>query len=680
MPNRNHRPAGAPRRRAPLPLLLLLALAAAALPPTAAAVSVHPRAPSLRLATGRGLKKDKETPAPTAFPTAAPTRWPSVRRPEADSRHAPVAAPVEEAVPEVAPPAGDSHLIQDSHWMQTVDVTPIVLTLYDTTGATITNLSPAAASAANAAVSGYVTARLGTYFWSYKWKGAIFGEVALDPQGRGPLTLWGRAVFRGAGAEPQAPFLDVLLANALVDRDNLVALRADLLATVPRVARVDLLEPVLVLDAGAPAGAAAEPEGGGVKSPLGAKRAAIGIGIGMASFFITCLFFLKHLKRSPTPQTEEIDNISDEENVTDTNATIETSPSLLPGQVREATSPQANFAVGRQQSPTKVSPAATDEYKQMIVLSNYRHKRAMWRDNFAANEREQSQEDTAMNELGDAVHDARKLPGRPPLDERKLAALTFKKTGIGEDYQSTHNQEVHSGKPRTAKKMAHPEIQTPRHPRNNRKPAVDPSAIAAAETLLRTERIQQAMADALSTNPDGSTKEDDNNRKKEQTEIPYHATHGPEMTPRMRLQHKLLGQARSRMTINLAAAAPSGTGGGYFEDNWGADAVASDRGAPPAPERSEDTAATSGGAVAETASDPRAPVSATKDHSEVGVEQKGTNECCICLDAPASHIFVPCFHLCICSTCQIPYADGSVKECPMCREEFTTVAKFTKVF
>jgi len=103
-----------------------------------------------------------------------------------------------------------------------------------------------------------------------------------------------------------------------------------------------------------------------------------------------------HRKRSPTLQTEEINDISDEEGVTDTTVTVTASPALYPGQTQDLASPQANFAVGRQQNPTKVSPTATDEYKQMIVLSNYRHKRAMWRRDIAANE----------NEPGDAEHGA----------------------------------------------------------------------------------------------------------------------------------------------------------------------------------------------------------------------------------------------------------------------------------
>jgi len=178
-------------------------------------------------------------------------------------------------------------------------------------------------------------------------------------------------------------------------------------------------------------------------------------------------------------------------------------------------------------------------------------------------------------------------------------------------------------------------------------------------------------------NQDGSTEENDNNRRREQTEIPFHVTHGPAMTPRMRLQHKLLDQAQSRMTTGLVTAAPSNsnTDEKYFNDDWGGDFVASDHGTGPAPNRSEDAAASSDGVVAETKVDLQETDAAAQDRNEMGTDQDGIKECCICLDASATHIFTPCGYFCICAHCQIPYADGTEKECPMCREEFKFVSR-----
>jgi len=41
--------------------------------------------------------------------------------------------------------------------------------------------------------------------------------------------------------------------------------------------------------------------------------------------------------------------------------------------------------------------------------------------------------------------------------------------------------------------------------------------------------------------------------------------------------------------------------------------------------------------------------------------------CCTCLNTIASHIFVPCGHLCICSDCVQQLED---RKCPLCRNEY----------
>lgn len=49
-----------------------------------------------------------------------------------------------------------------------------------------------------------------------------------------------------------------------------------------------------------------------------------------------------------------------------------------------------------------------------------------------------------------------------------------------------------------------------------------------------------------------------------------------------------------------------------------------------------------------------------------------STECVVCLDGTRSHIFVPCGHLCLCSTCA---AGEAVRECPLCRTAPTAVLR-----
>ena len=214
------------------------------------------------------------------------------------------------------------------------------------------------------------------------------------------------------------------------------------------------------------------------------------------------------------------------------------------------------------------------------------------------------------------------------MSEKKPAASNDKKAGVDERHISTHNEEVRSRKPRPAKKLDYPEDQTRRPRRDNEEVAVAPSDIArAGEALLAKPSIQRAIAAALVMNEDGSTGE------------PSSITPNTNLTPHMRMQHKLLDQAQSRTMTSLVTAAHSRTDASHLDEDWG---VASGHGAGQA----------------------------------ANIENNAT-ECCVCLDAHATHIFLPCGHFCICKTCKIPYENGTEKECPMCREEFENI---TKVF
>ena len=42
-------------------------------------------------------------------------------------------------------------------------------------------------------------------------------------------------------------------------------------------------------------------------------------------------------------------------------------------------------------------------------------------------------------------------------------------------------------------------------------------------------------------------------------------------------------------------------------------------------------------------------------------------ECVVCMDAPPSHILIPCGHVCVCAACAERCTDIT-RECPICRE------------
>ena len=227
------------------------------------------------------------------------------------------------------------------------------------------------------------------------------------------------------------------------------------------------------------------------------------------------------------------------------------------------------------------------------------------------------------------------------LSERKPAASHYKKAGVGKGHNTIHNQEIQSRKPRPTKNLDDHEGQTRRPRRENEETGVGRSEIArAGEALLAKPNVQSAIAAALAMNEDGSTGENQHNQSTDQTELPSSITHNTDASPLQRMQQKLLDQAQTRITTSLAASAPSQTNERQMDEDWGADAVTAGHGAVQA---------------------------ASIENADI--------ECCVCLDARASNIFLPCGHVCICKKCKIPYENGTEKECPMCRKEFTMIAR-----
>jgi hypothetical protein len=61
-------------------------------------------------------------------------------------------------------------------------------------------------------------------------------------------------------------------------------------------------------------------------------------------------------------------------------------------------------------------------------------------------------------------------------------------------------------------------------------------------------------------------------------------------------------------------------------------------------------------------------------------EDPWRKECCLCLDAPATHIILDCFHLCLCEKCSVTLAKqelapGKEKTCPKCRSVIRAIHK-----
>jgi hypothetical protein len=54
------------------------------------------------------------------------------------------------------------------------------------------------------------------------------------------------------------------------------------------------------------------------------------------------------------------------------------------------------------------------------------------------------------------------------------------------------------------------------------------------------------------------------------------------------------------------------------------------------------------------------------------IARKSQDECVICMDAKKTHIFLPCGHFAVCSTCT---RKGNFQKCPICCQKLTSIAK-----
>ena len=50
-----------------------------------------------------------------------------------------------------------------------------------------------------------------------------------------------------------------------------------------------------------------------------------------------------------------------------------------------------------------------------------------------------------------------------------------------------------------------------------------------------------------------------------------------------------------------------------------------------------------------------------------GLPHNPNNACCLCLDAPKTHIVLPCGHKCLCAACASGFDEGGGRFCPLCR-------------
>ena len=60
---------------------------------------------------------------------------------------------------------------------------------------------------------------------------------------------------------------------------------------------------------------------------------------------------------------------------------------------------------------------------------------------------------------------------------------------------------------------------------------------------------------------------------------------------------------------------------------------------------------------------------------DIKPSQPESNECCICIDAVATHTNMPCNHKCLCENCatKSDWAKLAVKSCPLCRGLVVTI-------
>merc|ERR1712166_379838 len=61
------------------------------------------------------------------------------------------------------------------------------------------------------------------------------------------------------------------------------------------------------------------------------------------------------------------------------------------------------------------------------------------------------------------------------------------------------------------------------------------------------------------------------------------------------------------------------------------------------------------------------PMTSSPSSSDPSNNAEQSDLCVVCLDGRCTHVFVPCGHLCICSSCADMVTQTDLQECPMCR-------------
>ena len=85
---------------------------------------------------------------------------------------------------------------------------------------------------------------------------------------------------------------------------------------------------------------------------------------------------------------------------------------------------------------------------------------------------------------------------------------------------------------------------------------------------------------------------------------------------------------------------------------------------PPAPAREEGGSTAAHGAVATAAR----PIELNERPDEDDEAEGADDSCVICLDAPKTHVLVPCGHMCLCAACCDDLMGGT-RQCPICRQD-----------
>jgi len=356
---------------------------------------------------------------------------------------------------------------------------------------------------------------------------------------------------------------------------------------------------------------------------------AMNIGIIISMITISIIGVVLFIKYVPSLQIQEGNDILEEDitdgpGAVDTVSNAATSRGLYPAQLHESENHPANSQAKSNHPQPERSfnpPSQTNalpEREEDILEKNLRPVL--------------SPQPSMENGINKWKPFAQGRQNTPP-DERKPAASKLEKAGKDEKNVDTQDQEDDNRKLPVTKRFEYPDNLTRMPRQENEEVVVAPSSIAkAGEALLARPNIQRAIAAALVANQNDSFAGNHTNQITDQTELPSSiTTPTTDASPFQRMQHKLLDQGQTRITTSLAASTPSETDERRLDEDWGV-----------APGYSA-----------------------------------GQTDCCVCLDRHATHIFEPCFHLCICKKCKMQYEIGTVRECPMCREEFT---KITKVF